>query len=230
MMEIYAGKIPEQMSTDAYALSMQLVAPEKQRRIQQYRHREDAYRSLLGELLVRSVICKKCGRPNESLHFASNEYGKPFVTDEPDLHFNLSHSGEWVVCVFHTQPVGVDIEEMISIDFQMAALILSEKEQLVFTQKKQQEQMDYFYTMWTIKESVTKAIGKGLSIPVASIEAVLGQNGTFEVMLPSHSQKMCHGRQYDLDPRYKLAVTTFDRQFPADIKIIPLDKLCKELV
>jgi len=229
-MEIYAGKIPEQMSSDAYALSLQLISPEKQRRIQQYRHREDAYRSLLGELLVRSVICKKCERPNESLRFASNEYGKPYVTDESDMHFNLSHSGEWVVCAFHTRPVGVDIEEMVPIDFQMATLILSEKEQFSFNQKKQTEQMDYFYSMWTIKESVTKAIGKGLSIPVASIEAVPGQSGTFEVMLPSQSHMMCHGRQYDLDPRYKLAVTTFDRQIPEDIKIIPLDKLCKELV
>ena len=36
--------------------------------------------------------------------------GKPFFPSQPQLHFNLSHSGSYALCALDTSPVGVDIQ------------------------------------------------------------------------------------------------------------------------
>lgn len=45
------------------------------------------------------------------IRFSTQEYGKPCIPDLPDAHFNISHSGRWVICAFDSQPIGIDIEK-----------------------------------------------------------------------------------------------------------------------
>ncbi|MCL0028295.1 hypothetical protein M1M88_01070 [Peptococcaceae bacterium] len=46
------------------------------------------------------------------MSFVENDYGKPFLKNTNDLYFNVSHSGEWVVCAIHHHPIGIDIEQV----------------------------------------------------------------------------------------------------------------------
>ena len=39
------------------------------------------------------------------------EDGKPFLPGLPDIHFNLSHSGDYIACAFSDQEVGLDLQE-----------------------------------------------------------------------------------------------------------------------
>jgi hypothetical protein len=37
--------------------------------------------------------------------------GKPFIPGLPDIHFNLSHSGDYMACAFSDREVGLDLQE-----------------------------------------------------------------------------------------------------------------------
>ena len=42
--------------------------------------------------------------------FEYGEHGKPYIVGHPDIHFNISHCKEAVLCVTSPRPVGVDVE------------------------------------------------------------------------------------------------------------------------
>ena len=42
----------------------------------------------------------------------TGENGKPYLEEYPEIHFNLSHSGNMVFAVFSDREVGCDIEEI----------------------------------------------------------------------------------------------------------------------
>ena len=49
-------------------------------------------------------------REYSSLRIGIGEHGKPYLQDYPEVHFNLSHAGNRVMCVVSPEPAGCDIE------------------------------------------------------------------------------------------------------------------------
>ncbi|MDG3044571.1 hypothetical protein OE903_14005 [Bacillus sp. B6(2022)] len=80
----------------------------------------DARRTLLGEVLIRHIIHEMYALPMEQIIFETEGNGKPVVRQIPSFHFNLSHSGDWVVGAVDDAPVGIDIEEIKPIDLAIA--------------------------------------------------------------------------------------------------------------
>lgn len=88
-------------------------------------HADSAARSLAAELLVRAMLCHRLGhaRPQD-LRMATGRYGKPFLAavkhmnhkscDErfpaAGLHFNISHSDDWIAACVGYSPNGIDIQ------------------------------------------------------------------------------------------------------------------------
>ena len=105
------------------------------------------------------------------------------IRDSPlwrsDIQFNIAHSGNIVGCAFsETLKIGLDIEKIRPINLADFDYILNEMDQEYLT--KAMNPYDAFFKIWTIKEAVTKAIGKGLAIDVQQIYiyedyAVLGE-------------------------------------------------------
>ena len=140
-----------------------------QEKIRVFKRWQDAQLSLLGRLLLNYGLQKmdKDYR-NENLSYTS--YDKPFFNDDP-TKFNISHSGEIVVCVISdSNDVGIDVEIINEInieDFEMQ-MTKSEWDNLMVIHNKETA----FYDFWTQKEAVIKANGQGLSIPLKSFEVV----------------------------------------------------------
>lgn len=106
----------------------------------------------------------------KSLSFEDNEYGKPFLSSHPELQFNLSHAGEWVVLALGSQySVGVDIEYCKQMEyFEIARLLYSEKEVWDFEKLPSYLKSYGFFQIWAQKEAFIKAIGMGLSYPTTA--------------------------------------------------------------
>lgn len=85
-----------------------------------YRYPEDASRTLIGEVLARHIISETFHLPNEQIRFTEGRYGKPAAEGLNDFHFNISHSGKWIVCGAGAQPIGVDVEKIKPINFDIA--------------------------------------------------------------------------------------------------------------
>ena len=50
----------------------------------------------------------------------ANAYGKPFLINAVEIHYNISHSGSYAACVVADLPVGIDIEQIKSADITIA--------------------------------------------------------------------------------------------------------------
>ena len=164
---------------------------------------DDSKRTLYGDLLVRYLACNKLKIHNNELVFCYNEFGKPFLKNYSDFHFNISHSGVWVVCEISKKKVGIDIEQMKWIDLDIAKRFLSESEYKMLMSQPEYARTEYFYNLWTLKESYIKCVGKGLPIPLNHFSISFDDH--LISIVPTTSPAM-YFSQIFLDNEYKLSV------------------------
>ncbi|WP_062491249.1 MULTISPECIES: 4'-phosphopantetheinyl transferase family protein [Paenibacillus] len=168
MIEICALHIEKNLDIQQFESLLLLVSEEKRNRILKNVRFEDAQRSLLADVLARFMLCRSLNLSNEDITFYYNSFGKPFLKNVENVFFNVSHSGNWVVCALDNSPIGIDIEIVKPIDISIARRFFSTVEYKDIMKRTPTQREDYFYTLWTLKESYIKAIGKGLSIPLDS--------------------------------------------------------------
>ena len=133
-----------------------------------YRSKEVALRRLLGEALVGFALRKYWNLSLGTYRIARGEKGKPFIVEREDVFFNLSHSGEYVVCAVSDREVGVDIEKRAKARMEVAGRFFHEREVRILKSLGGTEQDRLFFNYWSIKESFLKYIGTGLTRPLNS--------------------------------------------------------------
>ncbi|MBO7055535.1 MAG: 4'-phosphopantetheinyl transferase superfamily protein [Bacteroidales bacterium] len=93
-----------------------------------------------------------------------NVHGKLSVIDYDEC--SISHSGKYVVLVTDKEPIGIDIEEITEIKEKHT--LVSQK---VFSPEERQWMQDdlsqRFFVLWTQKEALVKAVGCGITVPLA---------------------------------------------------------------
>lgn len=225
MTEVFAVKLDRDLKDDELHRLLELVSVEKRERIKRLRQKQDAHRSLIGDVLVRSIICEKLGIRNDDLVFEKNDYGKPILSSHQDVCFNIAHSGHWVVCCIDTLPVGIDIEIIKHIDINLAKRFFSEREYDSIMSLPELQRQSYFFELWSLKESYIKAIGKGMSIPLKSF-TISAEGEDIKVQ----SEDMAQGyffKKIFIDNSYKMAVCSCNRAISDNVKFISLDEICK---
>jgi 4'-phosphopantetheinyl transferase len=152
------------------------LSQEKRARLHRFRHREDLIRGLMADLLLRSRIIEDLHMDNASIRFELNSYGKPRLSGVSNYHFNVSHSGDWVVCLVDNEPVGVDVERVQAFEEGIARSFFAEDEyRFVLEGAQERERQLRFYRIWTAKESYIKAVGKGISLPLTDFSVVTSE-------------------------------------------------------
>jgi len=210
-------KIPKNIESHLFKQLSNLVSNEKKERMKRLLNSCDVNRTLIGDLLIRSLICQKYKINNEEIRFKYNEYGKPFVENFSDFHFNLSHSGEWVVCTTANFNVGIDIEKISEIEaLKLANEFFSEEEFYDISNINSDEQINCFFDLWTLKESYIKTIGKGLYTPLNSFSI---KKESRALILYKNIPKNFYFKQYNIDPNYKLSACATRDEFPQEIII-----------
>ena len=111
------------------------------------------------------------------LAFATNEFGKPRLAGDGQVHFNLSHCEERaVLAISDAAEVGIDLERERPIEHvDLAKRYFHPNEVAAITASRDEaEQRRAFFLVWTLKEAVVKALGTGLSTPLDSFELAIG--------------------------------------------------------
>jgi 4'-phosphopantetheinyl transferase len=162
------------------------VSAQRQERFSRFWHREDAVASLLGAALMRSCLCEHTSLTNHELQFAVGPFGKPFLSGS-DLHFNLSHKGNQIICALSPLPVGIDIEILRSAPEGVAERFFCDEEKQALREAPVAAQNALFYKIWTRKESYIKMLGKGLSEPLAGFSSLRDAPGRFFSDIPQTS-------------------------------------------
>ena len=77
-------------------------------------------RSLLGKMMTYKILSSEFGINPDAIKIITNEHNKPALESQSNIHFNLSHSGDWVIAAFSSKPVGIDIEKIKPVNLQIA--------------------------------------------------------------------------------------------------------------
>jgi len=110
------------------------------------------------------------GTGPEDLNFeiARGEYGKPYFPHHPELHFNISNSGDWIFMVLAGVRVGIDIQIITDIPLErIAKHVFAPDEYDSFL--KMDGQREYFFREWVLRESYIKWTGEGLGRDMRSL-------------------------------------------------------------
>lgn len=205
-------EVDEHNDPDEFARNMHFVSNEKQQQIVKFRFDIDKKLSLYSEIIVRQLACKELNIENEDLIFDRNEFGKPYLIDYPEFHFNISHTRNAIAVAISDKPVGIDIERIKDADLNIARRFFTEQEQ-AYILCNELDQLKRFYEIWTKKEAYIKYMGKGLSIPLKSFDVteyvIRDRINCFEI----------NG--------YAVSVCRDDETRRSDIKIISEEELLK---
>ena len=216
---IYIAKINPALPQDKINVLLQRISKENREKCQRFRFKEDALRTLYGELMVRYVLYQQFTYKNEDMELLRNEAGKPYIKDCP-IHFNISHAGDFVVCGFSTQEIGIDIELVKEIDLEIAQRFFCQQEYASLLAQRTSDQLDYFYSLWTLKESYIKWLGTGLSTPLNSF--------CFTIMdmsiscVDKNRKTTPFFKQFPLEG-YKISVCSMINDFPDEIEKIDIE-------
>ena len=132
---------------DTYDFEAALPLLSEQRREQALRFRHQLGRQTCAAAYL--LLCDNYG-----------EHGKPFITDHPEIHFNLSHCREAAICAIANRPVGIDIESVRHYKESLARYTMNECE---LEKIMHAERPDVAFTrLWTMKEAVLKLSGEGI--------------------------------------------------------------------
>lgn len=132
---------------------------------------QDQTSSLLGKLLILESLKPFNNITARLSDLKFSQYKRPYFDWEGD--FNLSHSGEWVICAASDRgKIGVDIEAVRPVEFDHFSdhFTATEWERI----DSAPNPTDAFFFHWTAKESVVKADGRGLYKPLKSIQVENG--------------------------------------------------------
>ena len=111
--------------------------------------------------------------------FEYGEHGKPSIVGRPDIHFNLSHCREGVLCMVSNHPVGVDIESIREYKESLARYTMNDEEMATILHA---DRPDVAFTrFWTQKEAVLKRSGQGISNNMKDV--LNGFEGSFHTVV-----------------------------------------------
>lgn len=189
-----------------YVMAAASLPSERMERIQRIRPVRERCLSLGGSLLLFDVL-REAGISAPSIEYM--EKGKPYLADFPQIHFNISHAGDYAICAVSGNPVGCDIEKQKPFRPVLAKRVLSpEEHSLLSAQENSLAAEKLFFRFWTLKESFLKAVGCGISVSLASVSFDLTGDQ------PAVSQQITGDRynfqEYDVIPGYCCALCKKD--------------------
>jgi len=201
---VFALPIGKKLPDILFLELLNKVNSSKKDRISRFLRRQDAQACLFADLLTRSMLIDRSGLSNSEISFSASAFGKPQFNNPLPVHFNVSHSGDWVVCAIDTQEVGIDIEQMTEIDLSISKDFFSDAEFTAIIESD--DPGSKFFEYWTLKESYIKYTGKGLSERLDSFRINLRQDGEITVETNGSVVEGVWFRQYEIEDGYKMAL------------------------
>ena len=155
-----------------------LLVPDELERAARYRRTDDQLRFGCTRGLLRVLLARYTNQPPDRIEFVPGVNQKPELTWPVGWHFNVSHSGNWILIAISRVRVGVDLEWM-NPDLAFRDLLPSS------FSPAEQRYIDAcadarwgFYRLWTRKEALVKATAKGMDDRFGQIPSLTGSHPT----------------------------------------------------
>lgn len=228
-MEVYTVEISNIRQEELNKLCF-LIEAEKRDKIKKIINKKDKIRTLIGEILIRTIIVEKLKIGNKYIKFNKNQYGKPYLKDYPNFNFNISHSGEYVLCAIDNKPIGIDVEEVKNIEYEeIAKNFFTTMEFDYITTNDLKFQLNRFYEIWTLKESYIKCCGQGLLIPLQSFSIEVDRHKNIKVI--SNNEYKAHTfKSFDIELGYKVAICSLNKDISNNMIVLDQNSLINKYI
>jgi 4'-phosphopantetheinyl transferase len=197
------------------AAAVALLSDEERAQHERFRATRDRDAYAMAHALLRLTLSELGDQPPGSWRFASGPHGKPALTDSASrLSFNLSHARGLVACaVAAGADVGLDVEQVTRATEwrRIASRYFSRAELAEIDRTEPAAQTIRFFELWTLKEAFVKALGVGLSQPLATMAFSAERPDVIAFTPPSDmAAAVWHFGLYAPTPAHRLAVAVSD--------------------
>lgn len=153
-----------------------LLQPQEMEKAMRYQQETDRRQRILSKAVLRILLNRFTGIDPKEFWFRSDENKKPIVENAifKDIHFNVSHSGDWILIAISDTKLGIDMEQTDASFTYQNILPLSFSPQEISFIENSIPSYQSFYQLWTRKESFLKATGKGLVDDLSLIPSLNG--------------------------------------------------------
>lgn len=186
------------LSNQLFTSYLQYLSLEEKNRVLRFHKWQDSQASLMGKILLLTELTKAGYSKNILKKISRDRFNKPHISNAPC--FNISHSGNWVVCAvgWEETAIGIDIEEVKQIEIENFDNLFTSNEWKFI--KTSTSPLEKFYSLWCAKEAVSKKYGKGLLSSFNKITI----DGDFAMF----NEELNHLTFMNKIPGYKLAVAS----------------------
>jgi len=182
--QIYLMDIFALNTYDDYGLS--LITPNRRRQAETLKCQEDRIHCIAGGLLLRAVLGV---RHDDEFGYTTN--GKPYLISGK-ISFSLSHGGRFAALALSEVPVGLDVEPLGPANLNVAKRFFTPDEQAWMAEEDEDKR---FFLLWTRKESVIKADGRGLSMPLESFSVLTNNEWATQSVIYDNHAVACAARR-----------------------------------
>jgi 4'-phosphopantetheinyl transferase len=151
-----------------------LLSEDERRQKDRFHFAEGRHQYLLSRALVRTTLSRYADVRPEEWRFTKNEHGRPEVAGPevaPWPRFSLSHTRGFIACLVALDgALGVDVEntERHGDLLEIADRHFSPLEVRALRALPRGAQTERFFEYWTLKESLIKALGVGISFGLSN--------------------------------------------------------------
>lgn len=138
------------------------------------KYRNKNMEHMIGEKVLEQGLLQEYGKKLAYEPRALGEHGKPFFTLEPGIHYNITHSGKYVACIFAGQEVGIDIQVHRAVNHQDRMLRRMVPEKMIEEIQNSPDPEKAFFEQWVLREAYIKWTGEGLSKDLRNIRMESG--------------------------------------------------------
>ncbi len=166
---------------DATLAALALIVDADERtRAACYRFARDRRRFIVRRARLRLALGAYLGVAPQALVFTENVYGKPILPGGP--HFSLSHAGDRMMLAVSDDDVGCDLERLDDeLDWRpIADGLFTPGECAALAALVAPTARRGFFACWTRKEAFVKALGLGLSYPLAAFDVSVGAQASLQ--------------------------------------------------
>lgn len=149
------------------------VSEQCRNRSEKYLKFYDSVRCIMSYVLTEYIVKEVYGK-DAAIEIVYNRYGKPALKNYPDIKYNITHSGEWVIIAYNNKDIGIDIEKIRPVTIKIAKYFTDSEKEYLYS--KHGDENENIIRLWTIKESYLKFLGKGLSQSLKSFSVDLEKN------------------------------------------------------
>lgn len=152
----------------------------------------------LGKKLLLIGLKELYGISSESQDqpvIGNGKHGKPYLKDFPNIHYNISHTDGLVACGIGDRQLGIDVERIRPFRNTILRRVFSDAERRHMDEIPEPERSQYFFRIWTLKESYLKASGLGITVPLTTISFEWNREASYACSVPDASfyQTMLEG-------------------------------------